>query len=346
MNKWNISFLDANRNKCDIEIEISDRNAYKELTMHGQCAGHSGQCDDSIKGRTITQKNLLKLWDQYHLNGCFGNKKDLPEDIEDFIENLVETIKEEEEIREGESLYDLTDTQLIELIEEKIGYTGRDGELGAAFVKMFSLCENDLEDIDIDKNRCSIQGVDYLAGSDDEMDEEWNEGLGNCIDECMIIHYSVGKEIPSHIEMYFDRERWKDDARVDGRAHTLNHYDGCEYEMEINGTSYYHIDNKMGHIYTNITVVKVYCISDYKDNPSYRDVKFTKGKYYNALLEECVQTGKFTIYVRYRDDRKNGGYRFNIDDVDEMKNHLTDFKDNFINMKDLRTYKLKRIMKA
>jgi hypothetical protein len=225
--KWEVSFLDANRNKCDIDFEITYRNGYKEFTMSGDCAGCLGQCDERIKARTTTQKNLLELWDQYHLNG----KKELPEDIEDYVEELIESIQEEEEERKGESLSDLTDTQLVNLIEEKIGYTGRDGELAAAFVKILYLCENDLEDIDINDNHSTIQGVDYIAGDDDEMDNEWDDYLERYIDECL--------EIPDYIEHYFDREKWKDDAKIDGRGHSLNSYNGCEESMKINGTWYY-----------------------------------------------------------------------------------------------------------
>jgi len=38
---------------------------------------------------------------------------------------------------------------------------------------------------------------------------------------------------------YFDDEKWKRDARIDGRAHSLSRYDGNEDDQEINGVTYY-----------------------------------------------------------------------------------------------------------
>ncbi len=120
---------------------------------------------------------------------------------------------------------------LLELIEKEAGFTGRDAELCAAFVYIFDLSEDDLQDIEINDTNCVIQGDDYVAGDDEEMDELWDEDLDNYIDECL--------EIPKNIEMYFDREHWKKDARVDGRGHSLNRYDGNEDKHKINDTWYF-----------------------------------------------------------------------------------------------------------
>ena len=96
---------------------------------------------------------------------------------------------------------------------------------------MFDLSEDDLCDIEINDTRVTVQGNDYLAGNDDEMNEAWDEDLENYIDECL--------EIPAHMERYFDREAWKEDARQDGRGHSLNRYDGGEEKEEINGIYYF-----------------------------------------------------------------------------------------------------------
>jgi len=73
-------------------------------------------------------------------------------------------------------------------------------------------------------------GAEYWVCSDDDADSAWDESLDNYIDECL--------ELPELLERYFDRESWKRDARHDGRAHSLNTYDGEELNAMVNGTIY------------------------------------------------------------------------------------------------------------
>ena len=72
---------------------------------------------------------------------------------------------------------------------------------------------------------------EYIVATDEEADEIENEYLDNYIEECL--------EIPDNIRPYFDEEKWKDDARIDGRGHIISTYDGCEDEEDVNGTTYY-----------------------------------------------------------------------------------------------------------
>ena len=74
---------------------------------------------------------------------------------------------------------------------------------------------------------------DYTVMTDSEADKAWDEALDNYIDECIL------PDVPENSKMYFDDERWKDDARIEGRGHSLNHYDGSEEEANINDVDYY-----------------------------------------------------------------------------------------------------------
>lgn len=74
---------------------------------------------------------------------------------------------------------------------------------------------------------------EYLVLTDSEADDEWDSALDNYIDECIL------PEIPDHLQNYFDEEKWKQDAKYDGRGQSLATYDGCEYDEEVNGTTYY-----------------------------------------------------------------------------------------------------------
>ena len=98
---------------------------------------------------------------------------------------------------------------------------------------MFDLCENDLQDVTIYGNRATVQGVDYLCGDDDEMDEEHEADLNNYLEECVL------SELPDVAQRYFDRKGWIEDAKQDGRGHSLNRYDGGEEKADVNGTTYY-----------------------------------------------------------------------------------------------------------
>lgn len=74
---------------------------------------------------------------------------------------------------------------------------------------------------------------EYLVLTDSEADEKWEEALENYIDECII------PEIPDPYKYYFDREKWTDDAKGDGRGHSLSTYDGEEQEETVDGVDYY-----------------------------------------------------------------------------------------------------------
>lgn len=61
---------------------------------------------------------------------------------------------------------------------------------------------------------------EYLVLTDEEADQAWDDELERYIDDCL--------DIPDNVKPYFDREKWKSDARGDGRGHALSGYDGCE----------------------------------------------------------------------------------------------------------------------
>jgi len=74
-------------------------------------------------------------------------------------------------------------------------------------------------------NYFEAHGRTYLVVDDDEADELWDEDLDNYIDDCL--------EIPENMKNYFDRDKFKHDAKVDGRGHSLGRYDGNENEVEV-----------------------------------------------------------------------------------------------------------------
>lgn len=74
---------------------------------------------------------------------------------------------------------------------------------------------------------------EWMVLTDKEADEKWDESLENYIEECIL------PELPEAYRFYFDYERWKRDAKMDGRGHSLASYDGNEYDETIDGETYY-----------------------------------------------------------------------------------------------------------
>ena len=74
---------------------------------------------------------------------------------------------------------------------------------------------------------------EYLVLTDEEADEKWDEILDSYIDECL--------EIPDNMRQYFNEEKWKDDAKMDGRGNAIANYDGNERRErdEDTGEVYY-----------------------------------------------------------------------------------------------------------
>ena len=86
------------------------------------------------------------------------------------------------------------------------------------------------EDDDI---RFSAEGMDFLIVTDDEAEILWDESLDSYLDDCVL------PDIPDNMQNYFDTEAWKRDAKMDGRGHSLSSYNGCEYNQEVDGETYY-----------------------------------------------------------------------------------------------------------
>jgi len=74
---------------------------------------------------------------------------------------------------------------------------------------------------------------DWLVYTDSEADDAWEESLDQYIEECVL------PDLPANMRYYFDTEKWKNDARMDGRGHSLSGHDGVERSQTVNGTEYY-----------------------------------------------------------------------------------------------------------
>lgn len=235
--KRTVVFIDKARNKFEVKCEITFRNGYPEFTTSGNYGGSSGQCLDNIVPANKYQKKLVDIWDKWHLNSRNNN---LPKNFKADLDILLDNIEEAEEERKSTPLVDTfkDDYELYKFIDDNFDFTSDEIPIVMMFCHEDNLCKEDLDDIEFERSYVTVQGTEYLAGTDSEMDEKWDEDLESYIDDCVI--GCIGdKHARDMLETYFDREAWKRDARMDGRGNSLNRYDGGEIEYEFDNTWYY-----------------------------------------------------------------------------------------------------------
>lgn len=99
---------------------------------------------------------------------------------------------------------------------------------------LFEHCGRDLDMVDdinllddIDTDEFDFNGETILVLTDDEADNRWDEELDSYLEDC------VYPDLPDNLKYYFDDEKWKNDARMDGRGHAIARYDDEENEYQI-----------------------------------------------------------------------------------------------------------------
>ncbi len=122
--------------------------------------------------------------------------------------------KEEEFLEEFETREEV-DTAILEMI---------DG---------FELLEDIITVSGCDTNLFEYGSDEYLVVTDDEAYDLWETELDHYLEEL------IYPELTGNLANYFDDEKWKTDARHDGRAHSLARYDGDENSEDINGVEYF-----------------------------------------------------------------------------------------------------------
>ncbi len=91
----------------------------------------------------------------------------------------------------------------------------------------------EIEEVSYSDYTFEAEGGEYLVVTDSEADQLWEESLDSYLEEC------IYPELPQNMISYFDDEAWKRDARIDGRGHSLSHYDGGEDWEDVNGETFY-----------------------------------------------------------------------------------------------------------
>ena len=226
-----ISFKD-NKGMCNVTLETRNDS----IALTGERNGSCGQID--LEPNTYHQELLAKVWKKLHIQNLPKLKhmegshilKDFPGliDVEIlqvtlYIQSLMNRIQEEDNARRLQEYADKK-TESGEDVDEKalalIQYLGEDPE---AIIDVVNAYDNDY----------NLNGETYRILTNEEAEYAWDEELESYIDDCIL------PEIDNAYSNYFNRAAWKNDARIDGRGHSLSHYDGEEHCETINGTDYY-----------------------------------------------------------------------------------------------------------
>jgi len=107
---------------------------------------------------------------------------------------------------------------ITETIEDRFSEPERALELS----KLLKCRWTEIEESSYDNTEFTTPSGDYRVMTDSEADDAWEEALDSYLEEC------VYPDLPESLRFYFDDEAWKRDARIDGRGHCLNSYDGSE----------------------------------------------------------------------------------------------------------------------
>jgi hypothetical protein len=225
-----IEFLDKLFNRVELEINFD-----KYFSISGQYQNSCGQVLDSITPANIFQAQLISLHSKYHLKSIEEIELDF-NSFEQQVKELLLKIEEYEQILQDKSLTeeDLNNENIQFIIEEEFSFI--DYDRMCAICLMFNLSLQTLLRVEIEgrTNYITVEGVEYIFGTESEVDELERESVKNIIEDCYLPN--IDKDHP--ILNYIDMEKWLDDW-CGNRGDNLNRYDGTEDYIEYKGVWYF-----------------------------------------------------------------------------------------------------------
>jgi len=127
----------------------------------------------------------------------------------------------------------LTEDSIVGIVQEVVegdALDDNDDQKWCALVAEMGADMLDADEFIHDDCVFEVGGSEYLVLTEDEKEQRWDDCLESYLDDGCV----DGADSP-----YFDRERWKKDARIDGAGHALSSYDGNEYEFSGFGEYFY-----------------------------------------------------------------------------------------------------------
>lgn len=259
--KKNISFHDTENQLVYIKIELENGR----FSMSGDCGQSSGQCQDNIKP-TKTQKPLIVIWNEHHLNNLHAGtpeqeealKKCKSHDYKDQVSFLKSKRLYQVTLKDGTKYKYGTDWLTWELPKDlwseiekicseieadeekrKASFKGGNWEdlsreiqaLGKYLEMTPKEAGENIEESPYNSNVYDAEGRSYYVGTDEEIKDICVEYL---TDDTSLYQCWVEDQIKngsaSFIKNIDDWAEWVID--LDGYGSVLNHWDGSEHYDE------------------------------------------------------------------------------------------------------------------
>jgi len=172
--KKTLKFIDADKRMVKLEIELTDRNNYPELTICGDYCGGGGQVLDHINPRTHTQTQLVEMWENYHL-------KEINQGQYDSVLDMIKAIKAEQIEYDEKKEEKSGDDKILEMMEEQ---AIDDDMLDACKAYLSNFNDGtDLEHFDESYQGEYVSDKDFALDIHEQIGEKLNDTWpGNCID--------------------------------------------------------------------------------------------------------------------------------------------------------------------
>lgn len=217
---------------------VNDYGNYYTVNPRTVKQGHSpSRIERTVKDfKTLVGKDLKAEIDVCILNSDENTARQLYQKIELYLQPIAEKARKvdgRKPLRRSKlDIYNELKAENIHVVNIPYYLLLDDGQYHEDYIEnirkaWFNRSVKDL------RQDVQINDGEYLVVTDDEANKLWDESLENYLNDC------VYPELPDNMSSYFDDEKWKRDARMDGRAHALSSYDGNEEEETINGTTYY-----------------------------------------------------------------------------------------------------------
>jgi len=270
MYKRIVKFKDADKNMFNIEMNIKNG----VLSMVGECGRGCGQIQECVNPANDAQEKLVDIWDRWHLNDMHagtmqqenavdtwiksGNvyeydyvvahlksvglyvdhtrvpgykygtawlRHELPADIENLLDTVCDHIEQLEVDEVRDCFLTMMNDDDIEVLLDN--YHERVVALGL----VLDLTDVDLDDVEHNGNDLSYGGYNYFVGDQDDAEQEAMEYLTDD-PEMWQMEVEAGNTIDG-------LEEWAEQViNIDGVGSILNHWDGGQDDVEVNGTWY------------------------------------------------------------------------------------------------------------
>lgn len=215
-----LQFIDNANNLVKIEVETERGH----LSICGEMGGSCGQILDNFEPATDAQRELVQIWKEHHLHQP-------TEEVTDRLTKVLDTLREEEHERirlaaeRSQYRIEENDEEMLEAIMKEKDCRRSHALRYVAIMRETGMEFSELEHIEeTNDHYFTAYGVEYIAGTGDELDNLAREYMKDTADDC-------------YLEVWINQVKENGERRgfddwcyyvvdTDGFASILNSWDG------------------------------------------------------------------------------------------------------------------------